>query len=207
MQESRPVVELIVPRWIVPIEPAGVVLEGHAIAIDSDGEGSLRSVRPLRLRELRRTHGAAIETDARRTMSSSPGMVNLHTHAAMTLLRGLGDDLPLMDWLQHAHLARRRKHCCPRTSSPPARASPASRCCAEGTTTFSDMYFFPDAAGAAAVELGMRAHIGLTVIDFPTAGGGDADDYLDRGVALFDRMQERTAVDVRVRSARALHDQ
>ena len=58
-----------------------------------------------------------------------------------------------------------------------------------GTTCFSDMYFFPDAAGAAARDIGIRAHLGITVIDLPTAGGSDADDYLDRGLALFDRMR------------------
>ena len=119
----------------------------------------------------------------------TPGLFNLHTHAAMTLLRGLGDDLPLMQWLS--------------TKVWPVESALLSEefvaagtrlACLEmlkgGTTCFSDMYFFPDVAGAAACEIGMRAHLGLTVIDLPTAAGSDADDYLDRGLALYGRLRD-----------------
>ena len=181
MQKTHPVAELIVPRWIVPIEPAGVVLEGHAIAIDT--AGTIAAIGPAAA--LRQAHADAIETILADHVVI-PGLVNLHTHAAMTLLRGLGDDLPLMDWLQTRIWPAEKA-----LLSEDFVAAGTRLACLEmlrgGTTTFSDMYFFPDAAGRAATELGMRAHIGLTVIDFPTAAGGDADDYLDRGVALFDR--------------------
>ncbi len=175
--------ELIFPRWIVPIEPAGVVLEDHGIAIADDG--TIAAVLPAGV--LRERHTATTET-ALPDHVVTPGLFNLHTHAAMTLLRGLGDDLPLMKWLT--------------TRIWPAEAALLSEefvaagtrlACLEmlrgGTTCFSDMYFYPAAAAGAARQIGMRAHLGLTVIDLATAAGGDADDYLDRGLVLFDRLR------------------
>ncbi len=181
MQEPQPVAELIVPRWIVPIEPAGVVLEDHAIAIDDVG----LIVAVLPLAELRERYAAERETILADHVVT-PGLFNLHTHAAMTLLRGLGDDLPLMDWL-HTRIWPVEKALLSEDFVTAGTRLACLEMLRGGTTCFSDMYFFPDAAGAAAREIGMRAHLGLTVIDLPTAAGGDADDYLDRGLALFDR--------------------
>ena len=181
MQGPSTVSELIVPRWIVPIEPAGVVLENHAIAIDDAG----LIVAVLPAAELRERYIAKRETILA-DHAVTPGLFNLHTHAAMTLLRGLGDDLPLMDWLRTRIWPAEKA-----LLSEDFVAAGTRLACLEmlrgGTTSFSDMYFFPDAAGTAAREIGMRAHLGLTVIDLPTAAGGDADDYLDRGLALIDR--------------------
>jgi len=184
MQEPQAIAELIVPRWIVPIEPAGVVLEDHAIAIDD--AGLIVAVLPVAaMRERYSAERATILADHVVT----PGLFNLHTHAAMTLMRGVGDDLPLMDWL-HTRIWPAEKA----LLSEDFVAAGTRLACLEmlrgGTTCFSDMYFFPEAAGAAAREIGMRAHLGLTVIDLPTAAGGDADDYLDRGLALFDRQRD-----------------
>ena len=183
MQNPTAVPELIVPRWIVPIEPAGVVLEGHAIAIDD--AGTIVEVGPVDA--LRERYDAATETRLPDHVVT-PGLFNLHTHAAMTLLRGVGDDLPLMQWLT--------------TRIWPAETALLSEefvaagtrlACLEmlrgGITCFADMYFFPEAAATAAREIGMRTHLGLTVIDLPTVAGSDADDYLDRGLALFDRLR------------------
>ena len=183
MQKPIAVAETIVPRWIVPIEPAGVVLEAHAIAIDA--AGAIVAVLPVAT--MRERYVGDVET-ALPDHVVTPGLFNLHTHAAMTLLRGLGDDLPLMEWLttriwpvESALL------------SEDFVAAGTRLACLEmlrgGTTCFSDMYFYPDVAGAAARDIGMRAHLGLTVIDLATAAGGDADDYLDRGLILFDRMR------------------
>ena len=70
----------------------------------------------------------------------------------------------------------------------------ARMACAEmlrgGITCFNDMYFFPEAVAEAALDAGMRAAIGLIVVDFPTAYAGDADDYLNKGFALRDRLRD-----------------
>ncbi len=106
----------------------------------------------------------------------------------MTLLRGLGDDLPLMTWL-NTRIWPAEKALLSEAFVAAGTRLAALEMLRGGTTCFSDMYFFPDAAGRAAREIGIRAHLGITVIDLPTVGGGDADDYLDRGLALFDRMR------------------
>ncbi len=182
MQTSS-VRELIFPRWIVPIEPAGVVLEDHGIAIADDG--SIAAVLPAAV--LRERYTAIIET-ALPDHVVTPGLFNLHTHAAMTLLRGLGDDLPLMEWLTTRIWPAEKA-----MLSEDFVAAGTRLACLEmlrgGTTCFSDMYFYPAAAAGAAREIGMRAHLGLTVIDLATAAGGDADDYLDRGLTLYDRLR------------------
>src|SRR5688572_3672500 len=163
-------------RWIVPVEPAGVVLENHSIAI-ADGEivavapaaEIVASCSPERRLELR-DHVLV------------PGLVNLHTHAAMTLMRGLAADIPLMDWL--------REHIWPVETQIVSHSfvrDGTLLACAEmlqgGVTTFSDMYFYPEAAAEAAVSAGMRAAIGLIVIEMPSPYASDARDYLAKGLA------------------------
>jgi 5-methylthioadenosine/S-adenosylhomocysteine deaminase len=119
-----------------------------------------------------------------------PGLVNLHTHAAMTLLKGLADDLPLDAWL--------RDHIWPAEAKHVSRQfvhDGAVLACAEmlrgGVTCFNDMYFFPQATAEAAQELGIRAVIGLIATDFPTAYAADADDYLVKGLAVRDEFRDR----------------
>ena len=171
---------LIEARWIVPVDPAGVVLENHAVVVD---KGRILAVLPQ--------DEAASRFSARSHKRLEqhvliPGLVNLHTHAAMSLLRGLADDLPLMEWLQH-HIW-------------PAEAQHVSEqfvydgtllACAEmlrgGITCFNDMYFFPGAAADAALASGMRAAIGLITVDFPSSYATDADDYLAKGLAIRDQ--------------------
>lgn len=183
MPKPPVVTELIAPRWIVPIEPAGIVLEAHAIAIDDDGR--IAAVAPAA--DLRVAH-PTVPVAELPDHAVTPGFVNLHTHAAMTLLRGVGDDLPLMDWLTTRIWPVEQA-----LLSEEFVAAGTRLACLEmlrgGTTCFSDMYFFAEAAASAAAEIGMRAHLGITVIDFPSAGGSDADDYLDRGLALHDRLK------------------
>ncbi len=184
MQPRRSIAELIFPRWIIPIEPSGIVLEHHAIGIDDTG----RIAALLPADTMRERFEAPRETILPDHVVT-PGLFNLHTHAAMTLLRGVGDDLPLMQWLQKRIWPAEKA-----LLSEEFVAAGTRLACLEmlrgGTTCFSDMYFFPEAAAAAARELGMRAHLGLTVIDMPTAAGGDADDYLDRGLAFYDRARD-----------------
>ncbi len=114
-----------------------------------------------------------------------PGLINLHTHAAMILLRGLADDLPLMEWLNH--------HIWPtetRFVDANFVLDGVKLACAEmlkgGITCFNDMYYFPEVTAKAVIESGMRAAIGLIAIDFPSPYASDADDYLAKGLALRD---------------------
>ncbi|MCC6657277.1 MAG: TRZ/ATZ family hydrolase [Rhodocyclaceae bacterium] len=173
---------LIEPQWLIPVEPPGVVLEDHAVAVAGGRIVDVLTVQEARVR-YQPSRRMALPQQA-----LIPGLVNLHTHAAMALLRGIADDLPLMDWLKTRIWPAEAKH----VSAAFVRDG-TLLACAEmlrgGITCFSDMYFFPEAAAEAALSLGMRAALGIVVIEFPTTYATDADDYLSKGLAARDRLR------------------
>ncbi|MGH8415054.1 MAG: TRZ/ATZ family hydrolase, partial [Gammaproteobacteria bacterium] len=118
-----------------------------------------------------------------------PGFVNAHTHAAMTLLCGLADDLPLMPWLQE-HIwpteSRWMSAEFVRDGSELAMAGMLR----SGTTCFNDMYYFPEVTAETVGRTGMRACIGMIVTDFPSAWGNGPREYLAKGTALRDRYKD-----------------
>jgi 5-methylthioadenosine/S-adenosylhomocysteine deaminase len=178
MQQVDCVIEA---RWIVPIEPAGV-LEHHAVVVDA---GRIDAVLPIDLARQQYAGERRVELAQHALL---PGLVNLHTHAAMTLMRGLADDIALMQWL--------REHIWPvemREASPEFVYDGTLLACAEmlrgGVTLFNDMYFFPEAAARAAVDAGMRAALGIIVVDFPSPYASDPADYLSKGLALRDALR------------------
>lgn len=176
---------LITPRWLVPVQPMSV-LERHGLAID---KGRIQAiVPPAALSSI----DAAERIDLPQHVLM-PGLVNAHTHAAMSLMRGLADDLPLQTWLEQ-HIW-------------PAEARFASEAFVHdgtqlamlemlrgGTTCFADMYFFPDAVARAADAAGLRAVVGMILIDFPTAWAADADEYLAKGLAVQDATRDMPLV-------------
>jgi 5-methylthioadenosine/S-adenosylhomocysteine deaminase len=115
-----------------------------------------------------------------------PGLINLHTHAAMTLMRGLADDLPLMEWLNQHIWPAEGKHVSPEFVYDGTLLACAEMLCG-GVTCFNDMYFYPEQAARAALDAGMRAAIGMICIEFPTSYAADAQDYLRKGLAARDR--------------------
>jgi 5-methylthioadenosine/S-adenosylhomocysteine deaminase len=171
---------LISARWIVPVEPAGAVLHDHAVAVSG---GRIEALLPA---VEARARFAGREEVALQNHVLIPGLVNAHTHAAMSLMRGLADDLPLRRWLQERIWPAEAQHV-----SPDFVRDGTLLACAEmllgGVTTFSDMYFFPEAALQAALAAGMRSAHGMIVIEFPSAYASDADDYLRKGLDLRDR--------------------
>ena len=181
VQSEGPV--LINARWVVPVEPAGVVLERHSVAVR---DGAIEAVLPTD--QALEAHPDYSRIDLA-DHALIPGLVNAHTHAAMTLLRGLADDLPLMRWLQEHIWPAESRH----VSAQFVRDGTLIACAEMllgGITCFNDMYFFPHAAVEAVLETGMRAAFGMIVIDFPTAYASDPDDYLAKGLALRDRYRD-----------------
>ncbi|MDZ4316535.1 MAG: TRZ/ATZ family hydrolase [Azonexus sp.] len=166
---------LIEARWIAAVDP-DIVLKNHAVAVHHGRIVALLPANEARLRFKANAHTILDEHIL------IPGLVNLHTHAAMTLLRGIADDLPLMEWLQKHIWPAESAHISSKFVYDGTRLA-----CAEmlkgGITCFNDMYFYPEAAAAAAAEFGMRAMIGITTIEFPTPYASDADDYLNKGLA------------------------
>jgi 5-methylthioadenosine/S-adenosylhomocysteine deaminase len=117
-----------------------------------------------------------------------PGLVNLHTHAAMNLLRGYADDLPLMRWLQDKIWPAEGKYVSPQFVRDGTLLA-AAEMLRGGVTCCSDMYFYPEAAAEAFLEAGMRAALGIVTLDFPTSYASDASDYLAKGLAARDRFR------------------
>ena len=116
-----------------------------------------------------------------------PGLVNLHTHAAMSLMRGLADDRPLMTWLKEHIWPAETRYVSPEFVYDGTLLASAEML-RGGVTCANDMYFFPESAARAFVDAGMRASVGLIAIEFPSAYASDAEDYLRRGLELRDRV-------------------
>ena len=169
-------------EWVIPVEPRGVVLEGHAVAIDKG-----RIIDLLPKIEAARKYLAA-ETVSRPGHVLMPGLVNIHCHSAMTLLRGIADDLPLMSWLQDHIWPTEAKFVGADLVRDGARLA-AAELLRGGVTCVNEMYFFPEVAAAVFSEVGMRAGIGLTVIEFPTAWARSADEYFDKCLAVYDQIK------------------
>jgi len=173
---------LIDARWVVPVEPAGAVLADHSVAIR---DGNIVALLPTG--EARARYAAAEHVKLEQH-ALIPGLINLHTHAAMTLMRGMADDLPLMEWLSGHIWPAEARH----VTAEFVHAG-TLLACAEmlrgGITCMNDMYFFPEAAARAVLSSGMRASLGMIVIDLPTAYASDPDDYLAKGLALRDALR------------------
>lgn len=170
---------LISAQWVVPVEPAGLVLEDHAVAVHL---GKVVEVLP---ESLAREKFAARRHIALPQHVLIPGLINLHTHAAMTLMRGLADDLPLMTWLSGHVWPVEGRHV-----SDEFVYDGSLLACAEmlraGVTCFNDMYFFPEATARAALTARMRAMLGIIAIEFPSAYAADADTCINKGLAARD---------------------
>jgi 5-methylthioadenosine/S-adenosylhomocysteine deaminase len=170
---------LVHARWVIPVVPRAAVLERHAIAI-ADG----RIVDVLPSGEATQRYRAA-DTVTLDNHAVTPGLVNCHTHAAMALLRGVGDDLPLMRWLKDRIWPLEAALVSADFVHDGAQLA-ALEMLRSGTTTCSDMYFYPEASLRALRSVGMRAVAGIIAIEFPTAYAADAEDYLRKGLATRD---------------------
>ncbi len=172
---------LLCGRWVVPVVPAGA-LEHHAVAVH---QGRIKAVLPTAEAEARfRPH-------TRRDLPDHlliPGLINAHTHAAMVLMRGMADDLPLMTWLQDHIWPVEGRFVSPQFVADGVRLA-AAELLRGGVTCFNDMYFFPEVTANVAREVGIRACVGLIVIDFPTPMAGSFDEHVAKNLELRQALQ------------------
>lgn len=183
MQNPMPIQiqTLISARWVLAMAGQRHVLPYHSVAINA---GCIVDVLPTQ--DAMRAYVAVEYVDLPDHVLL-PGLINLHTHAAMSLLRGFADDLPLMQWLQgHIWPAEQRHVAADFVLDGTLLA------CAEslraGVTTLNEMYFFPESAAAAVLQAGMRAQIGLPVMEFPTAYAPDVAAYFSQGLQARDNL-------------------
>ena len=185
---AAPLDLLLLPSWLVPVEPAGVVLKAHGLGIR---DGRIACIGPrdqalkLAAHEVRELPGVLL----------SPGLVNAHGHAAMSLFRGLADDLPLMTWLQQ-HIwpaeAKWVDEAFVRDGTDLAIAEQIKG----GISCFSDMYFFPKVASERVHNSGMRAQIAIPILDFPIPGAATADEAIRQGVELFGDLKHHPRIKI-----------
>lgn len=171
---------LINARWIIPVQPSGIVLEHHAVAVT---DGVIVAILPQDEARI------AFEAKTTRDLSEHvliPGLINLHAHSAMSLMRGVADDLPLMQWLQDAIWPIEGKHLSPSFVRDGTLVA-AAEMLAGGITTCNEMYFYPSEAAAAFDQAGMRAVLGIPIIEFPTPYASSANEYFQKGLAARDQ--------------------
>ena len=169
---------LICAAHVVPVEPRGVLAD-HAVAVK---DGRIAAVLPTGEALARFEAGEIVRLDRHVLM---PGLVNLHCHAAMSLMRGIADDVPLMTWLQQHIWPAEAKHVGEEFVHDGSLLAMAEMIRA-GVTCVNDMYFFPEATARAALRIGMRAALGVIAIEFPSAYAADAAGYLQKGLAARD---------------------
>jgi len=180
--EPRAVDLRIDARFVIPVDPAGALAD-HALVVD---EGRIVALVPFAQAEREyapREHVVLSEH------ALIPGLVNAHTHSAMTLLRGVADDVPLKPWLEDHIWPREGRFVAPDFVHDGTLLAAAEMLRA-GITCCNDMYFHPEAAAQAYEQAGMRAMIGMPILDFPTPYAADADGYLQRGLAARDAYKD-----------------
>jgi 5-methylthioadenosine/S-adenosylhomocysteine deaminase len=167
-------------RWIIPVEPEGIVHENYSLIVHN---GKILDLLPTAEAKTRYQGEADVDLAEHVLI---PGLINAHTHAAMSLFRGLADDLPLMNWLND-HIWPAEGTWVSYEFAYDGSQLAIAEMLRGGTTCFNDMYFFPDATARVASHAGIRAAIGLIVIDFPTVWASNAQEYLDKGLELHDQ--------------------
>lgn len=126
-----------------------------------------------------------------------PGLVNTHTHLAMTMFRGMADDLPLQDWLQNHIWPAEGKYVRAETVYAASMLAMVELI-RSGTTTFNDMYFFEEEVALAASQIGMRAVVGEGILDFPTPNSRTPEEALDYAIQLHEKWADNPLINVSV---------
>jgi 5-methylthioadenosine/S-adenosylhomocysteine deaminase len=173
--------------WVAPVVPRQQLWADFSVVMHQDRIIDLISTNDLAEKY---PHADCVDLSGHLLI---PGLINLHTHAAMSLMRGRADDLPLQDWLQ--------KNIWPlenQVMSAEFVKDGTLLACAEmlrgGVTCFNDMYFFPESAAKAAIEVHMRASLGILAIETHSAYGMDALDYLNKGLATRDALRDESLI-------------
>ncbi|WP_271009663.1 TRZ/ATZ family hydrolase [Paucibacter sp. B51] len=175
-------------RWLLTMTPGSEVLNEHALVMQGE---RIAAILPW-------TEAEAQFPDAERVELGQhvliPGLINGHTHSAMSLLRGVADDVPLMDWLNN-HIWPLEKKWVSEDWTYQGSLLSAAEALRGGVTYLNDMYFFPTAMARAAVDSGIRAGVSINVIDFPTGYASGPDDYIAKGVAAYEQFKGEALLD------------
>ncbi|MDR3492703.1 MAG: TRZ/ATZ family hydrolase [Gammaproteobacteria bacterium] len=179
--------QIIHAKWLITCEADNQVLENHALVIH---DGKILNILPS---DKATTLYQASDIQHFDHHTLMPGFINSHTHLAMNLFRGLADDLTLMNWLNH-HIWPAEKKWVSDEFVYDASLFAMAEMIRSGTTCFNDMYFFLPATAKATHTAGIRGHIGITVIGFPTAWAQTSDEYIAKGLAFYNEYKNHDRI-------------
>lgn len=182
-----PVDTLINARWMIPVEPHELILEHYALVVH---KGLIVDILPQQ-QAAQKYQCRQLEYLGNHVLI--PGLINAHTHLAMTLFRGIADDLPVMDWLEK-HIWPLEKKWLSATFVRDGTDLAIAEMLRGGVTCFNDMYFFPEITARRAIQHGIRANVGLIMIDFPTVWADSPEQYLQKGLALHDELRHQPLI-------------
>lgn len=177
MQKKKKTDYIVHAEYILPVDSKFTVIKDGAIAVDNGKIEAIGNYEDIT---------SVFNSDRAiggRNRVVIPGLVNTHTHAAMVYFRGLADDLPLKEWLDNHIWPAEAKWLSPEFVSDAVELA-----CLEmmkaGITAYNDMYFFGDSAGASTKKMGMRAVLGVGILDFPTAAAKTTEEYFEKAEAF-----------------------
>jgi 5-methylthioadenosine/S-adenosylhomocysteine deaminase len=178
---------MIHARYVVPVVPHNQVLDNYSVVIN---EGRIIDLLPQQ--QAKETYSATVEHNFEQHCVL-PGLINNHSHAAMSLFRGLADDLPLMTWLTE-HIWPAEGQFVGDNFVEAGSELAIAEMLRGGTTCFNDMYFYPEATARVVDRSGIRACLGMTIIDFPTNWASSVEEYFHKGQQLHDRYRHHPRV-------------
>lgn len=181
-QTTSQTTQIITADWIIPMTKTDHWLTDHAVVVS---DGNISDILPCAEVAQKYPNVEITNLDGHVLM---PGFVNSHCHAAMNLLRGFSDDLPLKQWLEEAIWPAEGKFVSDSFVYQGTQLAIAEMILS-GTTCFQNMYFMPQYEAQAVKEAGMRATIGFSVMEFPTNWAQNAQEYIDKGLAVYEEFK------------------
>jgi len=180
VSESRQEVDSIIQtKWLIPMTDKDLILENHSLIIQ---QNMIREILPNNEAKKYFQSNNTYQLDQHIVI---PGLINSHGHAAMSLFRGFADDMPLEVWLEEKIWPAEGLWVNEEFVSDGAELAIAEMLLA-GTTTFTDMYFFPDHVAKVAIKNNIRAHLASPVLDFPTVWAQNPEEYIHKAMELHD---------------------
>ena len=175
-----PVQTLIHGKYVIPVDDDMRTLADCSIAVQ---DGRILDILPAR--DAKNKYSCAANYVYEHHIII-PGLINTHTHAAMTLFRGLVKDVPLMEWLQNYVWPAEQTWVTDDFVKTGTKLAIAEMI-RGGITCFNDMYFFAETTAKVAAAAGIRSCVGMILLDFPTRYAGNADEYFSKGLAIYDQ--------------------
>lgn len=168
---------IFLPRYLIAVRPNGDVREDMAVVVL---DGKIEAIEPREEALRKRSDARRIELPSHALV---PGLINMHTHSAMALLRGYADDLQLNEWLRE-HIWPAERRWLSREFVRDGTELAIAEMLRSGTTCFNEMYFFPDVIAEVVDAAGLRACVGPPIIEFETAWASGFDEYMEKTLAF-----------------------